>query len=356
MEQNKILVINPGSTSTKIAVFKGSDKVLEQTLRHKKEELEGFNKIVEQYEFRMNIIKDTLAAGNIDLKELKAIAARGGLLKALPCGGTYLVNEAMCEDLRTAKREHASNLAALIGYQMGKELGISCYVVDPVVVDELQPMARLSGLKGYDRGSVWHTLNQKAVARKVARMLGTEYKDMNCIVAHMGGGITVAAHEKGRAIDVNNGLRGDGPFSPERTGGLPCDAMMKLIFDDGKSRKEVEKLLAGQGGFISYLNTNDAREVEKMAETDEYAELVYKGMAYQVSKEIASLGAVLYGKIDAVILTGGIAHSKKLTSLIKERVSFMAPVYIIPGEEEMEALAAGVKRVLDKEEEAVIYK
>ena len=178
MEQNKILVINPGSTSTKIAVFKGSDKVLEQTLRHKKEELEGFNKIVEQYEFRMNIIKDTLAAGNIDLKELKAIAARGGLLKALPCGGTYLVNETMCEDLRTAKREHASNLAALIGYQMGKELGISCYVVDPVVVDELQPMARLSGLKGYDRGSVWHTLNQKAVARKVARMLGTEYKDL----------------------------------------------------------------------------------------------------------------------------------------------------------------------------------
>jgi len=262
----------------------------------------------------------------------------------------------MCEDLRTTNREHASNLAALIGYEMGKELGISCYVVDPVVVDELQPVARLSGLKGYDRTSVWHALNQKAVARKVAMMLGTQYKDMNCIVAHMGGGVTVAAHEKGRAIDVNNGLRGDGPFSPERSGGLPCDIMMKMVFDDGKSRKEMEKSLAGQGGFVSYLNTNDTREVEKMAQTDEYAELVYNAMAYQVSKEIASLGATLYGKIDAVILTGGMAHSKKLTSLIKERVSFMAPVYIFPGEEEMEALAAGVARVLDKEEEAIVYK
>ncbi len=355
MDKEKILVINPGSTSTKIAVFKDKNKILEESLKHTEEELAPFKRVADQYGFRMALIKEILLTQHIELSQLRAIAARGGLLKPLPSGGTYLVGEAMCAELTETKNEHASNLGALIGYQLGKELGIPAYVVDPVVVDELQPLARLSGLKGYDRRSIWHPLNQKAVARKAAALMGKEYSEINCIVAHLGGGVTVAAHQQGRAVDVNNGLMGEGPFSPERAGGLPNEILLDMAFDEGRSRSEIEKSLVGKGGCVSYLGTNDAREVEDLAGSDQEARLVYEAMGYQISKEIASLGAVFNGQVDAVILTGGMAYSKMLTTWIRERVSYLAPVFLYPGEEEMEALADGVKRVLNGREEALIY-
>lgn len=355
MQKDKILVINPGSTSTKIAVFRDKNKILEESLKHTEAELAPYKRVSDQFEFRISLIKRILAEQHINLSQLKAIAARGGLLKPLPSSGTYLVDEAMCEELRTTNNEHASNLGALIGYQLGIELGIKAYIVDPVVVDELQPLARLSGLNGYDRRSIWHPLNQKAVARKMALLLGREYPEINCIIAHLGGGVTVAAHKNGRAVDVNNGLMGEGAFSPERTGGLPNEVLLKMVFDEGKTRSEIEKSLVGNGGCVSYLGTNDTRVVETMASDDPKARLVYEGMAYQISKEIASLGAVFNGQVDAIVLTGGMAYSRQLTSWIKERVSFLAPVYLFPGEEEMEALSEGVRRVLEGKEEVLIY-
>ncbi len=354
MEKNKILVINPGSTSTKIAVFMNGNKILEENIKHNEEELAPFARVADQFQFRLDLILRVLEEQHIALAELAAIAARGGLLKPIP-GGTYLVNEAMCEDLRTTKNEHASNLGAMIAFELGKTLDICGYIVDPVVVDEMEPLAKLSGLKGYDRRALWHPLNQKAVARKMGKILGREYSELNCIVAHLGGGVTVAAHRKGRAIDVNNGLIGDGPFSPERAGGLPVEVLLTLACDENKSRKEIEKSLVGKGGLVSYLKTNDARVAEKMAQEDDEARLVFEGMAYQISKEIAALAAVLCGDVDAIVLTGGMAYSKMLTGWIKERVAFIAPVYLFPGEEEMEALSDGVVRVLDGKEKALIY-
>lgn len=354
MEKSMILVINPGSTSTKIAVFKNKNKILEESIKHSEIDLSTYQRVADQFEFRRDIVKQVLWEQKIDLNELQAIAARGGLLKPMP-GGTYLVTEAMCEELLNAANEHASNLGALIGYNLAKELGIPAYIVDPVVVDEMTPLAKLSGLKGYDRRSIWHPLNQKAVARKLASLLGKEYQEINCIIAHLGGGVTVGAHQNGKTVDVNNGLMGEGPYSPERTGGLPNEVLLKMVFEEGKSRSEIEKSLVGQGGCVSYLNTNDARVAEQMAETDGKARLIYEGMAYQISKEIASLAAVFHGQVDAIALTGGMAYSRMLTSWIKERVSFIAPVYLFPGEEEMEALCDGVERVLAGKEEARIY-
>ncbi|MBZ4653712.1 MAG: Butyrate kinase [Peptococcaceae bacterium] len=346
MENYKILAINPGSTSTKIAVFVNENLVFEKTLRHSTEELEKFPQVADQFLFRMEVITSSLEEAQIPLSSLQAVVGRGGLLKPIS-GGTYLVNEAMCHDLKHAQKEHASNLGALIAREIGERFGIPAFIVDPVVVDEMEPLARVSGMKGVERKSLFHALNQKAIARKAAAALNKKYEESHLIIAHLGGGISVGAHQKGRVIDVNNALDGDGPFSPERSGGVPVGSIVEMCFAQGLSRNEVYKCIVGRGGLVGYLGTNDARVVEEMIrQGNEEARLVYEAMAYQVAKEIGSCAAVLKGKVEAIALTGGLAYSQMLTNWIKERVEFIAPVMIFPGEGEMEALAEGALRVL----------
>ncbi len=353
----RLLVINPGSTSTKIAVFDDESIIFEETLRHSTKEICSFNRIYDQLESRKEIILDALEENNIPLESLNAIVGRGGLLKPIE-GGTYEINEVMLEDLKSGSRgEHASNLGGILAYEIAKNLNIRSFIVDPVVVDEMQDVARISGLKGIERVSIFHALNQKAVARRHAKSLGKKYEDLNLIVAHLGGGVSVAAHEKGRVIAVPNALNGDGPFSPERAGGLPVGQVIDLCFSGQYTKDEIKKMIVGNGGIVSYLGTNDAREVsERMKNGDKEAELIYYAMAYQVSKEIGSCAAVLKGKVDGILITGGIAYDKEFTSWIEERVNFIAPVSIYPGEDELTALAQGGLRVLKGEEEAKIYK
>ena len=356
-ENHRLLVINPGSTSTKIAVFEDEDIIFEETLRHSVEELSKYDKIFDQYEFREDIILKTLAKNKIDINSLTAIVGRGGLLKPIE-GGTYEVNEKMLEDLKIGVQgEHASNLGGIIAYAIAQQIGVKAFIVDPVVVDELSDVARVSGLKEIDRRSVFHALNQKAVARRHAKIKGKRYEDMNLIVAHLGGGISVGAHEKGKVIEVANALDGEGPFSPERSGVLPVGDLIKLCYSGKYSLEEMKKMVKGNGGIVSYLNTNNAMEVGKMIENgDEYAKLIYYAMAYQVAKEIGSISAVLKGKVDGILLTGGIANDKMFTGWIKERVDFIGEVYIYPGEDELAALAEGGLRVLRGEEKVKEYK
>lgn len=354
----KILTINPGSTSTKIAVFEDDNKIYEKTLRHSSEEIGKYEKIYMQLDFRKNVILDGLKEAGISLEEIDAIVARGGLLKPIE-GGTYEINEKMLEDLKNGVGgQHASNLGGQLANELANTVSkeIKTYIVDPVVVDELEPLARISGLKEIERESKFHALNQKAIAKRYAKENNLKYEDLNLIIAHMGGGISVAAHKNGRVIDVANALDGEGPFSPERAGSLPTGSLIDLCFDNGYTKEEVKKLLVGKGGFVSYLNTNDARIVEENAEKgDKEALLMYEAMAYQVSKEIGQLATVLYGKVDRIILTGGIAYSKLMQKLIEERVSFIAGLTVYPGEDELEALALGGLRVLNGEEEAKKY-
>ena len=352
----KILVINPGSTSTKIAVFDDESSVLEKTIRHSSEELKDFKNIIEQYDFRVKVIENVLKENGFKLEDFDAFVGRGGLLHPIE-SGTYRVNEAMLEDLKECKYgEHASNLGAIIAYNLATKVNKPAYIVDPVVVDEMEPLARYSGLKGIERKSIWHALNQKAVARRAAKDLHKKYDEVNLIVVHLGGGISVAAHKKGRTVDVNNALNGDGPFAPERAGGLPTISLVDLCMSGKYTYEEMKKLLAGKGGLVSHLGTNNAIEVEERIEKgDEYAKLVYEAMAYQVAKTVGEMAAVLKGEVDAIILTGGLAHSKMLTEWIKERTSFIAPVLLYPGEDEMRALAEGALRVLKGEEKEKIY-
>ncbi|GAB1475724.1 butyrate kinase [Bacillota bacterium] len=351
----KMLIINPGSTSTKIAVFENERRVMEQVLRHDPHEIASFGKVIDQYAFRKNIILESLNNHGIMLSGLNAVIGRGGLLKPIE-GGTYRVNDRILEDVRAeAVGSHASNLGAVIAHEIAAELNIPSFIVDPVVVDEFEPIARISGMAEIPRVSIVHSLNQKAVARKVAKEMGSSYEKLNLIIAHMGGGITVGAHKCGRIIDVNNGLE-DGPFSPERTGGLPCVSLAKLCYSGKYTFDEIKKKLVGKGGIMSYLDTNDGREVSlKIKNGDEYAKLIYEAMAYQIAKEIGSAAAVLYGKVDCIVLTGGLAYDEMLTAWIIERVKFISDVKIVPGEEEMEALAQGGLRVLRGEEKEKIY-
>lgn len=353
----RLLIINPGSTSTKIAVFDDEKSIFEETLRHSVEELSPYEKIYDQYEFRKNIIVNILEKNNIAIDSLNGVVGRGGLLNPIE-GGTYEVNELMLEDLKLGKKgEHASNLGGIIAHEIAKEIDKRSFIVDPVVVDELQDLARISGLKEIERTSIFHALNQKAVARRHARELGQKYEDLNLIVVHLGGGVSVGAHEKGRVIDVANALDGEGPFSPERAGSLPVGDMIKLCYSGKYTYNEVKKMLTGNGGIVSYLKTNDAREVaERVENGDKYAELIYNAMAYQVAKEVGSCAAVLKGKVDGILLTGGIAYDKLFTSWVKERVKFIADVTIYPGEDELTALAEGGLRVLRGEEAAKVYK
>ena len=350
------LIINPGSTSTKIGVFEDETQILDKTLRHSTEEIAQFATIFAQKDFRKQIILDALKEENIDPKSFQVIVGRGGLLKPIP-GGTYAVNDALLADLKNPPQgEHASNLGGILAREIGDELGVPSYIVDPVVVDEMEPVARISGVPEISRVSIFHALNQKAMARRYAKEVGKKYTDLNLIVVHMGGGVSVGAHEKGRVVDVFNALDGDGAFSPERAGGLPSGALIKMCYDSGLTEAEMRKKIVENGGFNAYLGTNDARDVEKRVnEGDKEATLIRDAFVYQMSKNIGAMAAVLSGKVDAIIMTGGIAYDKAITQMISDRVSFIAPVKLYPGEDELLALAQGALRVMNGEEEAKAY-
>ncbi len=356
MENIRLLIINPGSTSTKIGVYDNEEMKFEKTLRHTVEEISRYKTIFDQYEFRKDIIINALNENEISIESLDGVVGRGGLLKPIE-GGTYEVNDAMLKDLKEGySGQHASNLGGIIAYEIAKEIGKKSFIVDPVVVDEMEEIARISGLKQVERISIFHALNQKAVARRHADTLGKKYEDLNLILVHLGGGVTVGAHKKGKVIDVGNGLDGEGPFSPERSGSLPMGDMIKLAYSGEYSLDEMKKMLTGSGGLVSYLDTNDAKEVsDRVKEGDEYAELIYRAMAYQISKEIGACAVVLEGKIDGIVLTGGIAYDKEFTEWIKEKVGFLGEVTVYPGEDELTALAEGGLRVLRGEEEAKKY-
>ncbi|MGC8902232.1 MAG: butyrate kinase [Fervidobacterium sp.] len=353
----KILTINPGSTSTKVAVFEDEELIASKTFRHSSEELAPFAKLTDQFEFRANIIEQFLNEVGISSNELSAVVGRGGLLDPIP-GGTYKVTEDMLEVLRDGKNgEHASNLGALIAYEFTKKYGIPSFIVDPVVVDELEPLARYSGHPIFKRRSIFHALNQKATARNAAAQLGKRYEDVNLIVVHMGGGISIGAHRKGKVVNVNNALDGDGPFTPERSGTLPLTQLIDLCFSGKYTLEQMKKKIKGAGGMVDYLGTNNGLTVQQMIrQGNKEAELVYKAMAYQIAKWVGRMAAVLKGEVDAIVLTGGLAYDKEfMVKWLTEYVSFIAPVLVFPGGDEERALAMGALRVLKGQEEAKIY-
>ncbi len=352
----KILAINPGSTSTKIGVYEDEQAVFVETLRHSAEEIAAFEHITDQLDFRNQAIRGVLAANGVDMGQLAAVVGRGGLIQPIP-SGTYAVNDKMIHDVKhPVLGEHASNLGCLIAKQIGDELGIPSFIVDPVVVDEMNDIARISGLPQIQRRSIFHALNQKAVAKRFAKETGRVYQDLNLVVAHLGGGISVGAHEKGRVIDVNNALNGEGPYSPERSGGLPVGDLVKLCYSGEYTEAQMLKKITGQGGVVAYLGTNNMMEVEeRMAKGDALAQHIFEGMAYQTAKEIGLAAVVLKGKVDQILLTGGIIYSKEMVEYLKSHVEFIAPVTIYPGEDELLALAQGGLRVLNGEEEVSIY-
>ncbi|MCU0455859.1 MAG: butyrate kinase [Bacteroidales bacterium] len=336
-----ILVINPGSTSTKFALFEESESLFEVTLAHSAEELSGYAKITDQFHFRKDLIAGELDRRKADLSRIAAVVGRGGLVKPIE-SGVYEVNDRMIEDLRTGLLgQHASNLGGLIAHDIAQTLpNAKAYIVDPVVVDELQPAARLSGHPAIERISIFHALNQKAVARLYAAGAGKRYEDLNLVVAHLGGGISVGAHRKGKVVDVNNALHGDGPFSPERSGGLPSGQLVDLCFSGRYTQAEIKTMITGKGGMVAYLGTNNFREVCSMAEKgDRKAALVIEAAGCQISKEIAAMAAVLSGEVDAILLTGGLAYNESFTNRIKGMIGFIARVHVYPGEDEIKSLA-----------------
>ncbi len=349
MSNRLILAINPGSTSTKFALFEEDNLLFEKTLRHTSEELSGFKKITDQFHFRKDLIMNELSGQKIDLSGLAAVVGRGGLIKPIE-SGIYKVNKKMIDDLRKGiMGEHASNLGGLIADDIASSLPeAKAYIVDPVVVDELEPVARISGHPAIERISILHALNQKAVARTYAESVNRKYEDMNLILVHMGGGISVGAHRKGRIIDVNNALNGDGPFSPERSGGLPSGQLVDLCFSGKYSHQELKTMITGQGGIVAYLGTNNFIEANNMADNgDQKAVLIIEAIAYQISKEIGSAAAVLEGRVDAIILTGGLAYQESHVLRIMNRVGFIAEVVVFPGEDEIKALAYNGLLALD---------
>ncbi len=351
----KILIINPGSTSTKIGVYEDETQVMEETLRHSTEEIAQYATIYDQKDFRKDVIVSVLKEKGVDLNDIDVVVGRGGLLKPIP-GGTYETTPELLEDLKIGKQgQHASNLGGILAKEIASELNVPSYIVDPVVVDELQDIARLSGHPEMPRISIFHALNQKAVAKRYAKETGKAYEDLNLIVVHMGGGVSVGAHKNGKVVDVANALDGDGPFSPERAGGLPSGALMKLCFSGKYTQAEVGKMINGNGGFNAYVGTNDMRDLVKMAETDDNAKLVMDAFHYQLVKEIGAMAVVLGGKVDQIILTGGIAYNAITQNTMKDAVEWIAPVTVYPGEDELLALAQGAIRVMSGEEEAMKY-
>ncbi|MEK3709560.1 butyrate kinase [Bacillus sp. FSL K6-1005] len=356
-DEKRILTINPGSTSTKIGVFHNERSIFEKTLRHNIEELQQFDHIIDQYEFRKKHILETLHEQGINISKFDAVCARGGLLRPIE-GGTYEVNDGMIEDLKSGYAgQHASNLGGIIAREIADGLNIPSYIVDPVVVDEMSELAKMSGMPEIERKSIFHALNQKAVARKAAASLGKRYEHMKMIITHMGGGITIGVHDRGRVVDVNNGLHGEGPFSPERAGTVPAGDLVNLCFSGKYTKEEMMKKLVGTGGLSGYLGTNDAVKVEQMIQGgDEKARLIFDAMAYQVAKEIGAASAVLKGEVEAIVLTGGLAYGKSFVSSISSYIDWISDVLVYPGENELQSLAQGALRVLQGEEQSKQYR
>ncbi|MFO7790310.1 MAG: butyrate kinase [Bacteroidales bacterium] len=358
MDTYRLLIVNPGSTSTKIAIFENEENKFQKNLKHSRDELAGFKNITDQDEFRQEKILNEVKAAGYEINSIDAVIGRGGLVKPIP-SGIYLVNEAMRNDLRNSPLgEHASNLGGLIADDIAKAIGnAKAYIADPVVVDEMEDIARVSGHPNFERLSIFHALNQKAIARTYAGEIDKDYNELNLIVAHLGGGISVGAHKKGEVIDVNNALDGEGPFSPERSGGLPVGQLVKLCFSGKYELADVKKMIKGEGGLVAYLGTNDAYEVEQRSQNgDKKAGFISDAMAYQVAKEIGALSAVLHGKVDGILITGGIAYNKQFVDFIEKMTGFLAPVRAYPGEDEMAALAGNGLMVLRNEIDAKTYK
>ncbi len=352
-ENRRVLVLNPGGTSTKLGVYSREGAEWVRAIWHGDEEIARFRgeSVLARLDYRGALIEEALKGAGYSVTDFAAVAGRGGLLPPLSCG-TYLVDDAMVEELRQARRgEHASNLGALLALRFAHAAGVNAYIVDPVTVDEWQPCARPTGSPLVERTSIGHALNTKAVARRYAREQGRPYPELRLIVAHMGSGVTVSAHENGRMIDSNS--LGEGPFGADRSGGLPARALIKLCFGGQHTQAQLDRHVFGDGGLFAYLGTRDLREVERLIDAgDREAALIFDAMVYQIAKEVGAMAAVLKGKVNAVILTGGMAHSERLVSLLRCYIEWIAPVTVYPGEDELQALAEGVFRVLIGEEPA----
>ena len=353
--EERILVLNPGSTSTKLAVFEGEACLFEDVIRHSELELSRYERVWEQYEYRKAVILEFLHDRNVALNTLSAVVGRGGVFRPT-VGGTYAVNQEMIADAREAVRgEHASNLGAILAYGIAWDYGIGAFIVDPPCVDELDRTARYSGIPEIERSSLVHALNVKATARAVAKDLGKRYSEVNLIVAHLGGGISVCALRRGRMVDVSNAMS-DGPFAPERAGALPTAELVRMCFSGKYSEAEIAKKLVGSGGLMAYLGTSDAEDVRRRIEAgDEEAAMVMDAMIYQIAKEIGAMAAALAGDLDAIVLTGGLARQEFITERIEAKVGFLGSVVVVPGEDELQALALGCLRMLRGEEEAKTY-
>jgi butyrate kinase len=357
MEDFNILAINPGSTSTKIAVYKNNKSIFLKNIKHSSEDLKGFSKVAEQFEFRKDIILRELKEAEINIGIISAVVGRGGLVKPIE-SGVYEVNDKMMADIQNGTMgEHASNLGAFIADNIAKSIpNARAFIADPIVVDELEDVARISGHPKFKRISIFHALNQKATARTHAKSLDKKYEELNLIVAHLGGGISVGAHRKGKVVDVNNALDGEGPFSPERSGTLPMGQLAKLCFSGECTYEQVKKMINGQGGLVAHAGTNDAYQIEMKAKAgDKDAKLLQDAMSYNIGKYIGAMAVVLKGKVDAIILTGGIAYNSDLVDYIKDMVGFIAPVVVYPGEDEMQALAMNGLMVMRGEVKARVY-
>ena len=351
-----ILIINPGSTSTKIGVYEDENQVFEETLRHPTEEIAKYASIIDQKDFRKEVILNVLKEKNFDINTLDVVVGRGGLLKPIP-GGTYAVTDALLEDLKIGKQgQHASNLGGILAKEIGDAVNVPSYIVDPVVVDELEPVARYSGMPELPRRSIFHALNQKAVAKRYAKEIGKSYNELSLIVIHMGGGVSVGAHKNGKVIDVNNILDGEGAFSPERAGTVPVGDLIKLCYSGKYTEKEIYKKICGNGGFNGYIGTNDMRDLIKMkSEGNQEAANLIDAFHYQIAKDAGAMAAVLNGKVDQIICTGGIAYNDFTISELKKKLGFIADFTVYPGEDELLALAQGALRVMNGEEEAMNY-
>ena len=352
----RILVINLGSTSTKVAIYESEKLIVTESFNQPPEQLRGFTTIIDQYELRKETVLGVVTKNGFTMDQFDGVASRGGNMKPIP-GGIYAICPAMIEDMKSGKfGQHPNMCGGIVAYTMGQELKIPALTVDPPTVDEMFASARYSGIPQIKRQSSFHALNQKATARKTAAKLGKDYDQVNLIVAHLGGGISVGAHKHGKVVDVNNALDGDGPFSPERAGTLPVGDLVKLCFSGDYSREQALKLVQGGGGLVAYLGTTSGLEIEKrISSGDVVAEEVFEAMIYQVAKEIGACAAVLEGHVDAIALTGSLAYSERLTYSLQRKISFIAPVLLDPGENEMDALAAGAMRYFNGEEQLAIY-
>ena len=350
-----ILVINPGSTSTKMAVYEDHKPMLLRSIQHTVEELSQFDEVTDQFEFRKQLVISELKRMGCEFN-FAAVVGRGGLYKPVE-GGVYEINEKMVDDTKRAIHKHACDLGCIIAYEIAKDIpGCRSFIADPGVVDELNDYARISGSPLMPRICIWHALNQRAIARRYANEIGRKYEDLNLIICHLGGGISIAAHEHGRAVDANNALDGEGPFSPERAGSLPAADLIRLCFSGKYTEAQLLKRVAGNAGLMAHLGTNDMREIERrIAAGDKHAELLVDAMIYHTAKNIVAEAAVFCGKVDAILLTGGMARSEYVISRLRKRIDFLAPTHCYPGEDEMEALALNALAVMQGTRTAKVY-